>query len=165
MITTQAKLFLIFTVNGIIIGLLFDFFRILRKSFKTKDFITYIEDIIFWILTGFIILYSTFTFNNGEIRLFLFVGIILGILLYMLFISSYVIKINVSIITFIKKLVIKIFNIVIIPFKFIYKLIRKVFFKPISFCIINIRKISTKFLNKIHNKVKTKTKIKNSAEN
>lgn len=165
MITTQAKLFLIFTVNGIIIGLLFDFFRILRKSFKTKDFVTYIEDIIFWILTGFIILYSTFTFNNGEIRLFLFVGIILGILLYMLFFSSYVIKINVSIITFIKKLVIKIFNIVIIPFKFIYKLIRKVFFKPISFCIINIRKISTKSLNKIHNKIKTKTKIKNSAEN
>lgn len=165
MITTQAKLFLIFTVNGIIIGLLFDFFRILRKSFKTKDFVTYIEDIIFWILTGFIILYSTFTFNNGEIRLFLFVGIILGILLYMLFFSSYVIKVNVSIITFIKKLVIKIFNIVIIPFKFIYKLIRKIFFKPISFCIINIRKISTKSLNKIHNKAKNKIKLKNSAEN
>lgn len=51
MINNQAELFLIFTINGILIGLLFDFFRILRRSFKTKDIITYIEDILFWILT------------------------------------------------------------------------------------------------------------------
>ena len=42
MVTNQAYLFLIFMVNGIIIGILFDFFRILRKSFKTADLITYI---------------------------------------------------------------------------------------------------------------------------
>ena len=64
MVTDQALLFLIFIVNGIIIGLLFDFFRILRRSFKTKDFITYIEDILFWVLTGLLLLYSIFTFNN-----------------------------------------------------------------------------------------------------
>ena len=56
MITNQAYLFLIFILNGIIIGLLFDFFRILRKTIKTKDIITYLEDFIFWILTGAIIL-------------------------------------------------------------------------------------------------------------
>ena len=154
MITNQTNLFLIFTINGIIIGLLFDFFRILRKSFKTKDFVTYIEDILFWILAGFTILYSIFTFNNGEIRLFLFLGIILGIILYMLFLSNYVIKINVSIINCIKNIVIKIFRIIIKPFEYIYKLIRKIFFRPISFCIINIRKISTKYLNKIYNSSK-----------
>lgn len=51
MINNQANLFLIFTINGVIIGLLFDFFRILRRSFNTKDFVTYIEDILFWLLT------------------------------------------------------------------------------------------------------------------
>ena len=65
MIENQAYLFIIFVINGILIGLLFDFFRILRRSFKTNDFMTYVEDIIFWILTGLIILYSIFTFNNG----------------------------------------------------------------------------------------------------
>lgn len=53
MISNQANIFLIFTINGVIIGLLFDFFRILRRSFNTKDIITYIEDILFWILTRF----------------------------------------------------------------------------------------------------------------
>ena len=61
MILNQANLFLIFTINGILIGLLFDIFRILRKSFKTSDIITYTEDLIFWILTGLLLLYSIFT--------------------------------------------------------------------------------------------------------
>ena len=84
MVTNQAYLFCIFIINGIIIGILFDFFRILRKTFKTSDLITYIEDSLFWILTGIIILYSIFVFNNGEIRFFIFFGIILGVFLYML---------------------------------------------------------------------------------
>ena len=97
MVTNQAYLFCIFIINGIIIGILFDFFRILRKTFKTSDLITYIEDSLFWILTGIIILYSIFVFNSGEIRFFIFFGIILGVFLYMLLFSSYIIKINVKI--------------------------------------------------------------------
>ena len=71
MIYTQIYLFTIFLLNGLIIGLLFDFFRILRKAIKTPDFMTYIEDTLFWILTGFLILYSIFTYNDGQIRLFM----------------------------------------------------------------------------------------------
>ena len=56
MILNQAYIFLIFVINGFLIGILFDIFRILRKSFKTKDIITYIEDILFWILTGLLLL-------------------------------------------------------------------------------------------------------------
>ena len=62
----QAYSFIVFILNGILIGLLFDIFRILRKSFKTPDFITYIEDILFWILTGIITLYFIFIFNNRR---------------------------------------------------------------------------------------------------
>lgn len=137
MVTNQAYLFLIFVINGVIIGLIFDFFRILRISFKTKDFVTYIEDILFWIITGVILLYSIFIFNNGEIRLFMFIGVIIGILLYILLISKYIIKVNVYIINILKK-------IVGIPIKMLYRFIKKVFFRPISFVIINIRKIFTK---------------------
>ena len=40
----QFYLLCIFMISGLIIGILFDLFRILRKSFKTPDIITYIED-------------------------------------------------------------------------------------------------------------------------
>ena len=71
----QAYSFIIFILNGLIIGLIFDIFRIFRKSFKTPDFITYLQDFIFWIIAGSILLYSIFKFNNGELRLYIFIGI------------------------------------------------------------------------------------------
>ena len=125
MVTNQAYLFLIFIINGIIIGVLFDFFRILRKTIKTKDAITYIQDILFWILTGFIVLYSTFTFNSGEIRIFMFIAILIGVIFYMTLISSYVIKVNVTIINFIKNIIQKIFNILITPTENFIKILQK----------------------------------------
>lgn len=153
MITNQAYLFLIFTLNGCIIGLLFDFFRILRKSFKTSNLVTYIEDILFWILTGFLVLYSIFTFNNGEIRFFIFLGIAIGILLYMLIFSNYVIKINVYIIGIIKKITIAIGKIIIYPIRIIINVSKKIFFKPIRFLFINFNNL-TKNIKKIPKKIK-----------
>jgi len=62
----QAYTFIIFIINGIINGILFDCFRIARKSFKTSDVITYVEDILFWIIAGIITLYFIFVFNNRR---------------------------------------------------------------------------------------------------
>ena len=140
MINNQALLFCVFIINGVLIGLLFDFFRILRKSFKTRDIITYIEDILFWILTGIILLYSIFTFNNGEIRFYMFLGVILGCIIYMLLVSRYIVNTITKIILFFKKIIIKAVNIIIYPFKMLIKMLNKILKKPISFIIINFRK-------------------------
>lgn len=150
---SQAYLFLIFVINGVLIGLLFDFFRILRKSFKTPDFITYIEDIVFWFLTGLIILYSIFTYNNGELRGYIFIAIFIGIVIYMLALSKYIIKINVKIINLIKLITSKIINILLFPLKIILNLLKKVFLKPIRFIYINIHKNMTNILKNIQIKI------------
>ena len=155
MVTNQAYLFLIFIINGIIIGVLFDFFRILRKTIKTKDTITYIQDILFWILTGFIILYSTFTFNNGEIRIFMFIAILIGVIFYMTLVSSYVIKINVTIINFIKNIIQKIFNVLITPFRWLYKFVKKILYKPLSF----VKELIIKSTGKLNSKKESLIKL------
>lgn len=150
----QTYLFIIFILNGFLIGILFDIFRILRKSFKTSDFVTSIEDIIFWILTAFIILYSVFKFNNGRLRAFIFVGIAFGVLIYILAFSKIFIKINLYIINFVKK----IFHyLVIVPALFIFKVL-KIIFKPTSFIIINIRKSLSNFKSKLKNLFNKKKK-------
>ena len=154
MVTNQAYLFLIFTINGIVIGILFDIFRILRRSFKTSDIVTYIQDILFWILAGLILLYSIFTFSNGEVRFYMFLGVFLGCLLYMLIFSKYFINVNVKIVITIKKIVGKIISIIIFPVKIIINIIRKIFFKPINFITINIKKIKINSQKKIKNVIK-----------
>ena len=126
MAVNQSYLFIVFTINGLLIGTLFDFFRILRRVFKTNDFITCLEDIVFWLFTGCLILYSIFKFNNGEIRLYMFLGIFIGILMYLLLLSKYIINVSVAVLTFFKKIISKIICICIYPFKFIIKLFKKI---------------------------------------
>lgn len=132
----QVFIFVTFILNGILIGILFDLFRISRKSFKTPDFITYIEDICFGIISGLLLLYSIIKFNNGELRIYLFLGVIIGIIFYLLMFSKIFIKIMVAIILFIKKII---YFIIIIPMKFICNFLKKLLFKPIIFICINLK--------------------------
>lgn len=113
----QAYLFMIFMLNGLLIGIIFDIFRILRRSFQTSNLITYIEDILFWTISSLTIMYTLFVFNNGEIRGYIFIGLFLGIALYMLFLSKTIVKISVKIILFIKKIFLGILNIIAYPLK------------------------------------------------
>lgn len=147
----QLKSFVIFAIIGLIISIIFDMFRISRKVFKTPDILTYVEDTCFWLITGFIMLFSIFIFNNGELRLYIFIGIFIGVLLYMIFISKYFIKINVTIINLIKNIISKILHILIKPFKVILHILRITILKPISFIFINFRSFFTKFINKPKN--------------
>ena len=122
---TQGQIFILFFVAGICIGLIYDIFRVLRKNFHTSDLITQIEDVIFLVFSGFLVLNSILKFNNGEVRFYLFMAIFLGILLYFLTISKpYVIIINV-IVKFCKNILVFIIKLIKIPYIFIKKTIKK----------------------------------------
>ena len=169
MLINQTSLFLIFTIDGVLIGIIFDIFRILRKTIKTSDFVTYIEDFLFWIITSsilfyslfwiitaIVLLYSIFTYNNGEIRFFMFLAVILGFVLYLCTISSYLIKINVKIINVIKRIFLNLFEIIYKPLIKTFKILKKIIFKPILFVIINIRKNMKNIKNRLKDKKSSK---------
>lgn len=137
MAQNQAYLFLVFSLTGVAIGILFDFFRILRRTIKTNNIVTYIEDVLFWILTGLLILYNIWFFNNGEIRIYMFLGIILGVLIYMSTLSNILIKIF-------SKILQTIIKVLELPFKTIISIFNKII-TAIQLIFINITK---KFTNK-----------------
>lgn len=85
---SQSQLFVIFFIIGVSIGLFFDFFRALRKVFKTPDIITKLEDLIFLGISGIFLIYNVVKLNNGELRLFIFIAVFFGILIYSLTISK-----------------------------------------------------------------------------
>ena len=134
MVQNQAYLFLVFSLTGVVIGILFDFFRILRRSIKTSNIVTYIQDILFWILAGIIVLYSIWYFNNGELRIYVLLGISIGVLLYMTTLSNIVIKVFTTITTFI-------ISILKVPFKVINLFIKKI----ITVLLATFNKIIKKF--------------------
>ena len=111
----QVYLFIVYLLCGIAIGIFFDIFRVLRRSFKTPDLVTYIEDVIFGVLTGVFLIIMLFVLNNGELRFYIFIAIILGLAIYFLTISKFFIKINLKILTTIKKSILKILSIIFYP--------------------------------------------------
>ena len=109
MVENQTYLFIVFSLTGIGLGVLFDFFRALRKTFKTPDLVTYLEDI----------------FNDGEIRIYMILGILIGAVIYTLTLSTIFIKINYFIMSKIKIILTFISKIFKIPIKFINNILNK----------------------------------------
>ena len=122
-LNNQFFMLLSFFITGIVIGVLFDVFRISRKIFKTPDFLIYIEDVLFWILSGFMLLFTICTFTDGQIRLYMILMLILGAIIYFLTLSNMFIKINTNIVEFIKKVI----NLLLYPFKKTANFIKKSF--------------------------------------
>lgn len=114
-IAEQTQIFIIFVIVGIIISFLFDIFRILRKVYKFSNMLIYMQDILFWLLTGIIILQAIFKFNSGDIRIFLFLGIFVGVFIYISLFSIYVIKIGSFILKLINTLIRKLINVFKVP--------------------------------------------------
>lgn len=156
MVEDQALIFIVFTFTGILLGILFDFFRVFRRTFNTIDFITYLEDILYWILAGIIVLYNIWFFNNGEIRFFMIIGIVMGAIIYSLLFSPILIKIETMILTKLKNIIMFFYKIIIIP---IEKIIN--FF---AFYTSKINIIAKKQNNKL-SKISILKKIKNKKGN
>ncbi len=144
MVQNQAYLFLIFSLTGVEIGILFDFFRILRRTIKTGNIVTYIQDILFWILTGILVLYNIWYFNNGEIRIYMFLGIIIGTLIYMSTLSN----ISVKLFTKILSMIIKALE---IPFTTIITIFRKIITTILLLFTKNAKKLKIKKGNFVKN--------------
>lgn len=100
---SQTQEFLYFCLIGIVISFIFDIFRSIRKNFKTTDCITYIEDIIFLVISTIILMLGVLEISNGILRFYILLGIFLGIIIYSLTFSKFCIIIIDSILVFCKK--------------------------------------------------------------
>lgn len=119
--TEEVRVLIAFFADGIIIGLLFDLFRAIRKCYKTSNIIIYIEDVLFWILAGLLTLVVIFVFANGQIRLYMILMLILGCIIYFATISKYIMLLSTKIINIIKY----IFKISTLPFIKLFQFIKK----------------------------------------
>lgn len=128
-IKSEIVIFLTMVYGGLIIGFVYDLYRVFRYFSKPKKIATFIEDLIFWIIVTSIALFTLLYSNYGELRGFVFIGIIFGALIYYYILSKLVVKTLVYIVGTIINFIKYIINIIISPFKFMVKLLLKPFKK------------------------------------
>ncbi|MCL2753866.1 MAG: spore cortex biosynthesis protein YabQ [Defluviitaleaceae bacterium] len=93
-LSSQAGIFLTLTLCGFLLGLLYDFFRIVRRVLKISKIWTAIQDIFYWgIAICFVFVVLMFT-NFGQIRGFVFLAAVLGVLVYFLSVSPKILPIG-----------------------------------------------------------------------
>ena len=117
----QIIILMRFFMSGLLIGLLFDSFRIQRKAMKVHDIVTYLQDILFWIITAIIVILTVIKFTDGEIRSYMVIGLALGVIIYFYIFSKHIIRCAIIIIDFIKKIL----SILLFPVKKIFKIVKK----------------------------------------
>ena len=143
-VSGQVYTFLSCILGGLLVGLIFDIFRLSRKFIKTNDIVTYIEDILFWILVGIIVLATIFLSNNGQIRGYIFLGIFLGAIFYFLVFSRMIINTLTCLIKIFINLINRLIFIVKVPVKFIITILSKpigLIYKKINDILILLKKI------------------------
>lgn len=70
-----------FFVSGVIFGAVYDFFRFFRLLFKNK-ILCFILDFVYMIIISFLFFINLLGYNNGMVRYYFVVLIVLGFLLY-----------------------------------------------------------------------------------
>ncbi len=86
----ELQVFLISAFWGMVVVFYYDFFRILRGIKQHKDWMTAIEDIVFCLGAGCLIVAVFYTYNHGQIRAFVLLGMCCGVLLYNWGISPFI---------------------------------------------------------------------------
>jgi len=102
-------------------GFVFDLFRVSRRLFTLSAFVIFISDLAFYIISAAVFFYFTLTFNSGEQRLFEFLGLCLGIIIYFLTLSYAVRKIIIAFIRLVVIVCTFLFKIIKLPVIFVYK--------------------------------------------
>lgn len=80
-ITEQLEILFHFFVLGISISLVYDGLRLLRFFIPHHNIIIAIQDLIFWVATGFVVFDMFLRESNGSIRFFSIGGALLGMIL------------------------------------------------------------------------------------
>ena len=116
----QAWLFLSTVGVGVLIGMFYDAFRVLRRTAPHLALAVQLEDLFFWIIVTGSMFYFMLSQNFGEVRLFSLMGAGCGAALYFATVSRYVIKFSVVVINFCKKVFATAFRIITFPFRVVF---------------------------------------------
>lgn len=123
LVASQAYIFLWSVVGGIAIAFIYDLFRIRRKAVRVGNILTYLEDLLYWLLVAAIIFGIIYFSNDGELRGYNFIGTALGVILYILLFSKAVMASAMFIINVIVRIFKLIWFVVTYPFKLIFRLL------------------------------------------
>lgn len=146
----QMKIFAEMFAFGIIFGIVYDFLYAMRYIFGGEKKISALFDAFFWIFVSVSVFCLNYCISGADMRIYTFVSLGIGTILYFFTVSRFVKSIFKSILTFFSKIMGIIFKFLLTPLGFLYKIIMSLYSfakkpaarisKPVTDSVKRIRK-------------------------
>jgi len=118
-INVQFNIVLYSILSGILIGVLYDLYNIIRGA-KVPKIIIMFEDILFWIVTSLVVFTFLLYMNYAFLNPYVYVFMIITLVIYLKLVSPMVLKIELYLISIFGKVIRIAFKTVIYPVKVIF---------------------------------------------
>ena len=164
----QIYAFGVMLLTGITSGFCYDFYLVLKRRWKLKKTGTGIGDLLFWIVLTLLVFSLLVVGNYGELRLYVFIALGLGLLLYYKILSKSMVCLLQKLLNTIQKLwllTVKttafFWRLILIPFRIIKTVVCypfQVVNKIICTLILWLKMTVKKILRRPANALKSRTK-------
>ena len=96
----QVKLIIFGLLAGMITGVCFDIYRLIRGFGNPNKFMTIIQDLLFWALNSIVVFIFLMYTNKGYVNFYVYLFLIIGVYLYVKVLSTAFIKVQVGLLKF-----------------------------------------------------------------
>lgn len=111
--------------GGLMVGFVYDIYKTMRYYSKPNKLLTYIGDLLFWIVLSLLFFYILLRINLGELRGYIIIGFLSGVFVYNKIFSKVIYQLCLKIGGTIKKILSKIIFAIAYPFRFLKRKILK----------------------------------------
>lgn len=120
-VTSQADVFLISIIYGAALSLIYDIIRSVRRVVSHKNLFIAIEDFLYWMFWACTVISMIYTYNNGALRSYVILGLLIGCALYLLLLSRLLLFLLTFLMKELHKSLVFILRILIKPVKILSK--------------------------------------------
>lgn len=153
-IMVELRFFCTCVFWGVLLLIFYDGLRIIRRIIFHNGFFVALEDLIYWTISGLLIFHMMYQQNDGIIRGFAILAMLLGMILYHESVSELLVDAISGIFNKMTGFIWKVIKTVLRPLKYLLSIIKRIFVWIIS----KIKKFIF-FLLKILKKIRKSSKI------
>lgn len=85
----QICAFLLTLLTGTLVGVIIHFYQLIVRKSRLRKYFLFVVDFTLWILLMALIFFGLVLINLGELRVYIFIALIVGVLLYHRYAARY----------------------------------------------------------------------------
>jgi spore cortex biosynthesis protein YabQ len=120
-IVQESGFFVYSMAIGVLLSVLYDLIRIWRRVIRHNKMAVALEDLLFWIVTLFLIFFLFYDRNDGVLRWFTVAGVLLGIGIYKKIFGEHLVEFMSTILKWVLNVVIRFILAILKPFLWLKK--------------------------------------------